>query len=230
MIVSHKHKFIFLKTTKTAGTSIEIALSRYCGKDDIITPITPEDEKIRSDLGYPGPQNYLAPIRDYRSKDWAKLIFLLRRKRRFFNHIGAKEVTALVGNRVWNSYYTFCFERNPWDRVISLYYHSHKSDRRPSIADYIESGAPLYLKRRGYDLYTENGEVVVDRVCRFENLVEELNAIRKQLGFSEESVLPRAKSKTRKDKRSYRDILGEAERDAISEIFCDEIELFGYEF
>jgi hypothetical protein len=39
MIVSHKYKFIFLKTKKTAGTSIEISLSRYCDEDDIITPL-----------------------------------------------------------------------------------------------------------------------------------------------------------------------------------------------
>ena len=31
MIVSHEHKFIFLKTKKTAGTSIELALSELCG-------------------------------------------------------------------------------------------------------------------------------------------------------------------------------------------------------
>jgi hypothetical protein len=30
MIVSHEHKFIFLKTKKTAGTSIELALSALC--------------------------------------------------------------------------------------------------------------------------------------------------------------------------------------------------------
>ena len=40
MIVSHKHKFIFLKTKKTAGTSIELALTKLCGDDDIITPLT----------------------------------------------------------------------------------------------------------------------------------------------------------------------------------------------
>lgn len=31
MIVSHRYRYIFIKTKKTAGTSIEIALSRHCG-------------------------------------------------------------------------------------------------------------------------------------------------------------------------------------------------------
>ena len=43
MIASHQHRFIFLKTRKTAGTSVEIALSKVCGPDDIITEISPED-------------------------------------------------------------------------------------------------------------------------------------------------------------------------------------------
>ena len=64
MILSHKHKFIFIKTRKTAGTSIEIALSRFCGKDDIITPISPEDEKIRKKIGVK-PQNYHESIYDF---------------------------------------------------------------------------------------------------------------------------------------------------------------------
>ena len=37
MIVSHKHKFIFFKTRKTAGSSIQVALAKHCGEDDIIT-------------------------------------------------------------------------------------------------------------------------------------------------------------------------------------------------
>ena len=45
MIVSHRHRFIFIKTRKTAGTSIEIALSAHCGPDDIMSPISKEDEK-----------------------------------------------------------------------------------------------------------------------------------------------------------------------------------------
>jgi hypothetical protein len=56
MIVSHEHKFIYLKTKKTAGTSIELALSRLCGPDDIITPLTKIDEALRA--RWRGAQNW----------------------------------------------------------------------------------------------------------------------------------------------------------------------------
>lgn len=231
MILSHKHKFIFLKTNKTAGTSIEIVLSRHCGTDDIITPISPEDEETRKELGNRGPQNYcLSPIWNYGVRDLAKLLLKGRRKLRFYNHITAKEVRSHVGEQVWNSYYKFCFERNPWDRIISHYYWCYRSVPRPTISDYIESRRVLVLKRRGYDLYTIDGKIAVDKVCRFENIQEELEAIRRQLGIPEKLELPRAKSKYRKDKRSYREILSEEERAKISELFRDEINLLGYEF
>jgi len=59
MILSKTNNYIFLKTTKTAGTSFEIALSKYVGPDDVVTPISEEDEATRAKLGYRGPQNYL---------------------------------------------------------------------------------------------------------------------------------------------------------------------------
>lgn len=37
MIISHKHKFIFVKTFKTAGSSIEKILFNYLDKNDILT-------------------------------------------------------------------------------------------------------------------------------------------------------------------------------------------------
>lgn len=37
MIISHEHKFIFVKTRKTAGSSIEHFLSKYLGPTDICT-------------------------------------------------------------------------------------------------------------------------------------------------------------------------------------------------
>ena len=38
MIASFSRGFVFIKGRKTAGTSIEIALSRFCSEGDVITP------------------------------------------------------------------------------------------------------------------------------------------------------------------------------------------------
>jgi hypothetical protein len=94
----------------------------------------------------------------------------------------------------------------------------------------MQSKAPLVLKRRGFELYTIDAQIAVDRICRFETISEELEIVRNLVGIPEELVLPRAKSRFRKDKRSYREILGEAEKVKIAELFRDEINLLGYEF
>lgn len=214
MIISHRYKFIFLKTNKTAGTSIEIALSRFCGPKDIITPIDTEDEETRSKLGYSGPQNYLSST---------------KKSPLFYNHISAKKVKSLIGKDVWDSYYKFCFERNPWDRVISLYYWNYKSEPRPSISEFIDSEIPLRLKKRGYMVYTIDGIIAVDKICRFENIADEIEIIRKQVGLPEKLELPNAKSQYRKDKRSCRDILSDEDKAKIAQLFRDEINIFGYE-
>jgi hypothetical protein len=229
MILSHKYKFIFLKTNKTAGTSIEIALSRFCEDGDIITPIVEEDEKIRRSLEFRGPQNYLLPFSDYSVTDFFNLVFKHRRKQ-FYNHIKAREIIQLIGERIWNEYYTFCFERNPWDRLVSLYYWRCKKEPRPTISEFLDSRTPLTLKRRGYEVYTIDDKVVVDRVCLFENLQEELENMRIRVGIPEKLILPRAKSEYRKDRRHYRDIVNEDDRKRIEQMFRKEIQLFGYTF
>jgi hypothetical protein len=213
MIISHEHKFIFIKTNKTAGTSIEIALSSICGPRDIITPISPEDERLRLSLGYRGPQNC-------RGMNGVK----------FVNHLSAEKVRLGIDKKTWDQYYKFCFERNPWDRLISMYYWRNKSEPRISISEFLASETPLLLIKKGRDLYTIKGEVVVDKICLFENIAEELEQVFSCLGITRRIELPRTKSKFRKDKRHYRDILSTEEQKKIADIFHVEIERFGYVF
>lgn len=235
MIVSHKYKFIFIKTNKTAGSSIEIGLSAFCGKNDILSRCLPEEAELRKKLGYRTPQNNLIPFKKYTLRNWLSFAHKWKRKE-FSSHASAGEIRRILGDRIWNEYYKFCFERNPWDRVVSLYYfmlYRNRSDSEPSmsISEFINSGKVLSLKKWGINNYTINDEIVVDRVCKYEHLEKELEEVCvEKLGMPHAPELPRAKAEARTDKRNYRDILSNDDRQKIAELFAREIELFGYEF
>ena len=212
---------------KTAGTSVEMALSKICGPEDIITPISYNDERKRLELGIRGSQNYFVPFRKYTKIDWLKFILKFERKR-FYNHILAEEVQYLIGEAIWNSYFKFCFERNPYDKTISLYYFRDGDKKYGSIKKFISKGGLNEIK--GIDLYSINKLVAVDKVYQFGKIAEALKDIQFTLGLKETIELPnfRAKSSTRKDKRNHNEVLSDEEKEIIELIFQREIKLFNY--
>ena len=229
MIISHKHKFIFIKLRKTAGTSIEMALAGICGEEDIITPISNEDEKARLDLGYRGAQNYNVPLRYYGFADWKNRIFK-GKKKGFYNHMPAAEVKASIPDDIWNDYFKFCFERNPWDKTVSHYFHRNRSRDFNSIMDYLRHDEGDMI--RGFDMYSICGKLALDKVFAYEESETALEEISGILNLQEKLTLPeyRAKSEFRTDRRHYSEILTEEEASAISERYAREISLMGYKY
>ena len=109
MIISHTHKYIFIKSLKTAGTSLEAALSHYCSGDDMVTPL--DDYWFN---------------RDERGQ-W---IHSAMNAEGFFQHDSAAEVKRKLDPQVWSNYLKFTIVRNPWDRVVSLF--SWEARNRPA--------------------------------------------------------------------------------------------------
>ena len=210
MIVSHKHRFIFLKTRKTAGTSLEIALSRLCGPDDIITPISDRDEVLRKELGGRGPQNCeptsgRAPV----------------------NHMPASGVRRLVGPEVWDEYFTFAVERNPWDQVASSYSYSNRRRRwNVQFGAFVRSPRLDKLARNQH-IYRLGGQVAVDRVCLFESLDRDVAEVCDLLGLPP-LELPHAKASP--NRRHYRELYDPSDVEVVRRVFSKTIETFGYEF
>ena len=227
MIISHKNRFIFIKTQKTAGTSIEIALSKYCGPDDIITPISPEDEAKRNELGFAGAQNYEIPFSRYSKADYLSFAFH-RRRLRFHRHMAASRIVQYIDNETWDSYFKFCFERNPWDKVISWYFWRYKSEPRPTISEFIQSSEANLIE--GFELYTIASEIVVDKVFFYEELDDAMNELAERLDLDEPISLPMAKARFRNDGRHFRDILSQPDKEKISKVYAREIAYFNYEW
>jgi hypothetical protein len=230
MIVSHEHRFIFLKTKKTAGTSIELALSQLCGPDDIIAPITESDEALRA--AGSGPRNW-------RRHGWWQSPRPLFKRRwlkvgpqdyGFYNHMPAAEARALLNDHnIWRSYFKFAFDRNPWDRQVSWYHHRYRRKSSPP-----PFSAFIHRDRRArinnYEIYSVEGDIAVDFLGRYESLGQDFRHALAQLGLSFDAELPRAKSAFRRSAMPYREYYDTDTRAIVGDWYAREIKLLGYAF
>ena len=128
-IIFKKEKLIFCKGLKNAGTSFEIALSKYCSNEDVIGWIENEDEVKRKELGFKGPQNNLYSKFELFKK--SKKSFLLsyndkRIKHKFTNHMPLSLIKEELGSQYFNSFKTLAIVRNPYDYIVSYYFYSIK--------------------------------------------------------------------------------------------------------
>lgn len=231
MIISHKNRFVFVKTRKTASTSVEIALSALCGARDVITVEPAEDEALRLGMSGRGYQNTVIALQDMDVRSWARMVRLQARPT-YAAHLPARRVRSLLGCRRWDEYLSITIERNPWDRAISMYWWTCRNvESPPSLLEFLRLAVESNrVKISNWSLYTENDKVIVDEILRYEDLSDGFTRLWQIVGGHGLPVLPRAKGRARRDRRHYSEVLGPTERDLISKACRREIEHFGYEF
>jgi hypothetical protein len=229
MIISHKYRFIFIKTAKSAGTSIEVFLSKQCGSTDVVTPILPP-VKGHQPRNYQGFVNPIPAIvrRPHKIVSALQSAFINRDK--FYDHMPATLVQKRVPAHVWSGYFKFCVERNPWDKVLSHYHmHAARAGGSLSLDEYLARGRfPI-----NYFRYTDDSgvKIIVDRVLHYENLAAELSEVLLQLNIPFGGTLGvAAKSEYRTDRRPYQEVFNEEQRKIVEKAFAREIELYGYRF
>ena len=230
MIISHKHKFIFIKTAKTAGTSIEVALANLCGDDDVITPLSGDQEAKRQGRGA---QNLHL---DHPAKPKVPLYRrLLGRPERpwhpsvgYYSHMPAWRVRTYVGEAIWNDYFVFAFDRNPWDRQISHYHYKIKNKVKPlDFETYMQSKRRAFVNN--FELYSEKDKIIVDYVGCFENINEEFEKIQNIIGIKDKVSLP-VKNKSKQKVDNYKDLYSEKTKEKVSRWYRNEIDVFNYQF
>ncbi|MEP1521076.1 sulfotransferase family 2 domain-containing protein [Ascidiaceihabitans sp.] len=110
-LVSHDHKFILLRTRKTASTSVEMFLQPFCTPPN--TPVVEVSRSIVSPHGIVGQrlgkERHTMPVEEGEIRDvW-------------FSHQNADSLKKLLGKRVWSNYQKISIVRNPFEKVRSAF-------------------------------------------------------------------------------------------------------------
>jgi len=215
VIVSHRYRFIFIKTHKVAGTSIEFALTRFAGEDGIVTPFTVRiDEKERERSGFGTARNYKTDTGEYRA------------------HIPAEEVRKLLGRETFERYFKFSVERNPFDKVVSLYTWLDRDPKRPlgrNFDEFVAEGRARQVA--DFDRYCIGGKPAMDAMVLYHDLQAGLDGIAGRLGLPERIDLSDIRRKSGyRETQDYRSYYSPASRAAVARDFAREIAAFGFTF
>lgn len=225
MIISHKHKFIFIKSWKTAGTSIEAALSEYCSGEDIVTPLGDYDFNRSGD------------------GEW---IHKSLNAGDFKQHDYAQTIKDKLPPEIWQTYFKFSIARNPWDRAVSFFFWEKRRD--PSLTPrkrfYHYLGVPYddfrqikqqfskYIKGEWLNndgFYIIDDTLCVDFVIRYEQLSEDFREACRRIGVPAKE-LPHLKTGIRKQQRHYSEYFDEESMRIVAARHQNDIRLFGYKF
>lgn len=207
-IVSHKYKFIYMKTHKTGGSSVYSSLCKHLGEEDYHlnqevlneSGIEPLEKHEFSVLG--GPDLYASPA----------------------------EIKEKVGEEIWNSYLKVTNVRNPWDAWVSMYHWDrdlclekkskyffenffHTEDCideiRAKFKRYLYWALPLFKKGNTWSisenevyLYDEDKKLIPDYVIRYESLQEDYDTFCREIGIPKNKLL-KLKTKHRKKYKKY---------------------------
>jgi hypothetical protein len=219
MLISHICRFIYLKTLKTAGTSVEIYFEPYCVDPRFYGGEEHARKGAVSGWGVVGARRLVSS-----SETW-------------YNHMPAIEVRKHLGLGQWNSYFKFCVIRNPYDKMVSYFWHGLDAETRDRLrhtdfsavrqifTDWTKSGRlPIDAQ-----IYTLEGLPAVDDFIRYERLTEDVKRVCSKLNIPwQPARFGRYKSDTRKRPEAYAEYYTPEALAQAEQAFAWEFDYFGY--
>ena len=169
----------------------------------------------------------------------------------FYHHISPREVLEIFDERGWTyeEYRTFCFVRNPWDRVVSLFHHRMKMWHDGWVGTLKRKVKMRVKQQQLFDQFVKNqisdwgrleepvthfisddvGAPLVDDVLKFENISTVLPGyLSSHFGISlSPNQLPH---KNRSHRKSYGRYYDAHTKSIIDSVYEADIKRFSYSF
>lgn len=258
MIISFKHSFIFMHSRKTAGSSLALYLSKHLGPQDLqlgpyadmISNNMPFNRRFYKDLfSFSGVRSMLSilPQRFIEKgkldkKDICEAHKYIYSQKTSVNpvHMLATEAKSMFSHE-WDSYFKFCFVRNPYEKAVSDYKWrlSKSKNKQISFYEFLQrmhnsrlADDDLIVPKpiNNWDIYTINDQIVMDFIGRYENLDEDFSMICKKIDIPfDPKLMPWAK-KVDASSKNYQSYYDQDTRKLVEIIFANEIDQFKYTF
>ncbi len=228
-----------MKTKKTAGTSLELALSPHCGPEDIVAPFGARWELERRSLGGE-PRNFSrdpdledrlrAAIRSGDLDATREASSENRRTGGCTGHMHASEVKRWVSPEFWESAVKITSERHPYEKALSFALFAFRGDRSdravfdPHLDDVVRNGT-----YRGFATYAIDGEPVIDEFILHDSLESDVERIAGRLGLPTPLELPHARLSKRVDDASAAEILSPDQKRVVQKLCAREFDVLGWE-
>lgn len=211
MIISHYHRFCFIKTRKTAGTAIEVALAPSLIAGDYISPLKEHDDST----------NRLARIF---TRELRKRIKDVKPRN---PHLPISIIDNYFADEA-KGYFRFSVERNPWDKAVSAFFwlsHRRGTFRGSTLRDQFQrftAGSRLSTFS-DFDMYSTDGKISVDAVLQYDQLHQSLC----ELG--NKGLIPFVDIRNTRMKSNQRPVHAHKLEDFYGEAFDNEASLRVYE-
>lgn len=227
MLISHTHKFIFTKTVKTASTSVEVYFERYCmDTRDLL------EYEENSAAEYRDEYVSKAGIIGFRGEKAERI----QKNPEWFHHMPADVIKSKIGNILWDNYFKFCVIRDPYEKLLSAFFHfgiarkkieiSSNNDLIIHFRNWLKSSDVIRADR---DKYCIGKNYVMDDVVRFEDLHNDLRRICLKIGIPYlPNRLPRFKSKYRFANADIRNYYDKETENIVFDRFRFEFDFFSY--
>lgn len=236
-----EQKLLFFKPKKTAGTSVEIALSCNAVAEDIVTPVMPLDERKRYEVGGRFPQNWAwKPQSEEEFKRRFEVYLetgLIKRRwfglkggrlyprhaAKFVNHIRPNLVIRRAGQKFVDDAFVVTMSRHPYETMVSWASHLRADSGKDfdRLLEKVSRHAPLN------EVYLF-GPRKPDFVIRYEHLQHDLAVLEEKFGLSLLRNLPVTKGQARTDRRNASEILSTAQKEWIRKSHHRTFEAYGY--
>lgn len=222
MLVSHRKQFIFIKSAKTAGTSVEEYFERWCLPEGgyAAAHLRPAEITPQGVVG--------ARHKKFHATSGG-----------YISHLIAESIRDKIGPEIWNRYFKFTCTRNPYDKAVSWFHMRLPKEDRQNLAEKdFERAREMFRNWLVILPSTPNdepyaaihGRIIVDGVIRYEHLMTDLETVCKRVNVPfDPDGMPRRKTGKRAGFPGYREYYTPETKAIIQERSAWEFETFGYD-